>query len=215
MVLPLALSLYGFYPAYTKCALWFKKRKHLLMSPTPPSDTSLRVSSLSQSGPSPFSLRPDARVLASLAETLGISGLRKLSFVGTLKPFGESDWQLKGRLGATAVQACVVTLEPVITRIDTDVARIFVKDFTEAEAPEIEMPDDDSIEPLGAWIDPAIVMQEALVLALPEYPRKEEEAQAKTIRVTEPGKTPMTDEEARPFAGLAALKDQLDGNTDD
>ncbi|MEH6738260.1 MAG: DUF177 domain-containing protein [Sulfitobacter sp.] len=184
------------------------------MSPTPPSDTSLRVSSLSQSGPSPFSIRPDARVLATLAEMLGISSLRKLSFEGSLKPFGESDWQLKGRLGATAVQACVVTLEPVVTRIDTDVARIFVKDFSEAEAPEIEMPEDDSIEPLGVWIDPAIVMQEALALALPEYPRKDE-AQAKTIRVTEPGKTPMTDEEARPFAGLAALKDQLGGNTDD
>lgn len=76
------------------------------------------------------------------------------------------------------------------------------------------MPEDDTIEPLGTWIDPAIIMIEALALALPEYPRKEE-AQAETIRVTEPGKKPMTDEEARPFAGLAALKDQLSGNTDE
>lgn len=213
-MLPLALNLYGFYPAYTKCAPWFKKRKHLLMSQTPPSDTSLRVSSLSQTGPTPFSLRPDARVLASLAEELGITSLRKLSFEGALKPFGDSDWQLKGRLGATVIQPCVVTLEPVTTRIDTGILRIFVTDYTEAEAPEVEMPEDDTIEPLGTWIDPAIIMIEALALALPEYPRKEE-AQAETIRVTEPGKKPMTDEEARPFAGLAALKDQLSGNTDE
>lgn len=212
-MLPLALNLYGFYPAYTKCAPWFKKRKYLFMSQTPPSDTSLRVSSLSQTGPTPFSLRPNARVLASLAEELGITSIRKLSFEGSLKPFGDSDWQLKARLGATLIQPCVATLEPVTTRIDADILRIFVTDYTEAEAPEIEMPEDDTIEPLGTWIDPAIIMKEALALALPEYPRKDE-AQTETVRVTEPGKKPMTDEEARPFAGLAALKDQLGKNDD-
>jgi hypothetical protein len=34
--------------------------------------------------------------------------------------------------------------------------------------------------------------------------------------VTEPGVAPMRDEDARPFAGLAGLKDQLsDGSKDD
>lgn len=184
------------------------------MSQQPPSDTSLRVSSLSQTGPTPFSLRPDARVLAVIAAKLGISSLRKLSFEGALKPFGDSDWQFKGRLGATVIQPCVATLEPVTTRIDTDVVRTFVKDFTEADAPEVEMHEDDSVEPLGTWIDPALIMEEALAIALPEYPRKEE-APAETIRITEPGKKPMSDEEARPFAGLAALKDKLGGNNTD
>ncbi len=213
-MLPLALNLYGFYLAYTKCAPWFKKRKHQLMSQTPPSDTSLRVSTLSQSSPTKFSIRPDVQDLARLAEELDLSSLRKLSFEGTLKPFGDSDWQLKGRLGATVVQPCVITLEPVTTRIDTKVLRLFVADFSETEAPEIEMPEDDSLEPLGIWIDPAIVMTESLALALPEYPRKPE-AQSETVRVTEPGKKAMTDEEARPFAGLAALKDQLNKNKND
>lgn len=213
-MLPLALNLSGFYLAYTKVTPWFKKRKHIYMSPTPPSPTSLRVASLSQTGPTRFSLRPDAAALVALAQALGISGLRKLSFEGSLKPLGDTDWQLKGRLGATVVQPCVVTLEPVTTRIDTDVLRSFLRDYEEIDAPEAEVPDDDSVEPLGLWIDPAVVMEEALALALPEYPRKEA-SEAATIRVTEPGKTPMSDAEARPFAGLAAFKEQLESDKGD
>jgi uncharacterized metal-binding protein YceD (DUF177 family) len=184
------------------------------MSPKPPSDTSLRVSSLSQTAPTPFSLRPTASALADLAQVLKVNGLRKLSFEGTLKPFGDSDWQLKGRLGATVLQSCVVTLEPVTKRIDIDVLRIFISDYADSDAPVQEMSDDENIEELGAWIDPAVIMQEALALAIPEYPRKDDIA-SETLRVTEPGKKPMSDEEARPFAGLAALKDQLGGGKTD
>jgi uncharacterized metal-binding protein YceD (DUF177 family) len=213
MVLPLALNQSGFYLAYTKCAPWFKKRKHMLMSPTPPSATALRVANLSQSAPTPFSLRPDAPALAKLAQLLELDGLRKLSFEGSLRPLGDSDWQLKGRLGATVIQPCVVTLEPVTTRIDTDVVRTFIRDYVDIDAPEAEVPEDDSVEPLGAWIDPAVVMQEALALEIPEYPRKVD-GEAQTLRVTEPGKKPMSDEEARPFAGLAAFKQKLEEGGD-
>ncbi|MCX7566095.1 DUF177 domain-containing protein [Sulfitobacter sp. F26169L] len=184
------------------------------MSPQPPSTTGLRVSSLSQSGKTPFSLRPDAATLAELAQSLELSGLRKLSFEGHIEPFADTDWRVVARLGATVVQPCVVTLEPVTTRIDIDVIRKFVRDYTEADAPEIEMPEDDTVEPLGTWIDPAQIMEEALALAVPEYPRKED-ATTGTIRVTEPGKKPMTDEDARPFAGLAALKNQLGDNSEE
>lgn len=183
------------------------------MSPTPPSATSLRVASLSQTSPTPFSLRPDAAALAALAQEMEISGLRKLSFEGALHPMGDSDWQLRGRLGATVTQPCVVTLEPVITRIDTDVLRTFIRDYVDVDAPEAEVPEDDSVEPLGTWIDPALVMEEELALALPQYPRKIE-TESEPVRVTEPGKKPMSDEEARPFAGLAAFKQQLEDDAD-
>ena len=179
------------------------------MSATPPSATSLRVSSLSQTGPTAFSIRPDAQALTLLAQALGVSGLRKVLFTGTLRPLGDADWHLEGKLGATVIQPCVVTLEPVTTRVETDVLRIFMREYVDVDAPEVEMPDDDNVEPLGVWIDPAVVMEEALVLALPEYPRKAD-GESTTIRVTEPGKTPMSDEEARPFAGLAAFKQQLE-----
>ena len=106
------------------------------------------------------------------------------------------------------VQPCVVTLEPVQTRIDVDVTRLFVQDYEEPEETEVEMAEDDRTEPLGAWIDPAVVMIEALALEIPEYPRADGAELGQAV-YTKPGEAPMTDEDARPFAGLANLKDQL------
>ena len=47
------------------------------------------------------------------------------------------------------------------------------------------------------------------MLDVPAYPRKDG-VEAETIGVTEPGKPVMTDEDARPFAGLAALRAGLE-----
>ncbi|MEH6673099.1 MULTISPECIES: YceD family protein [unclassified Sulfitobacter] len=178
------------------------------MSRTPPSPTALRVAELSQNAQTPFSLRPDADSLRKIAEELDLSALRKLSFEGRLKALGRSDWQLEARLGATVVQPCVVTLEPVQTRIDVDITRLFVQDYEQPEETEVEIPEDDRTEPLGAWIDPAVIMIEALALEVPEYPRADGAELGQAV-YTKPGEAPMTDEDARPFAGLADLKDQL------
>lgn len=178
------------------------------MSRTPPSATALRVSDLSQSEANTFALRPGADVLSQIAEELELSALRKLSFEGQITPSGARDWELTGKLGATVVQPCVVTLEPVTTRIDVPVTRRFLRDFEIPEEEEVEMPEDDTTEPLGQWIDPAQVMIEALALEVPEYPRKDE-AELGEMVLTEPGAKPMTDEDARPFAGLGALRDAL------
>lgn len=181
------------------------------MSRKAPSDTALRVSDLPGSAPTPFALRPDADACRALADALELSALRKVSFEGRVRPMGRDDWLLEGRLGATAVQPCVVTLAPVTTRIDTDVRRVFVSQIAQPDEAEVEMPEDDEVEPLGAWIDPSDVLREALALALPDYPRSEG-ADLTERQFTEPGKAAMTDDDAKPFAGLAALKGKLDGS---
>lgn len=183
------------------------------MSRTPPSPTALRVADLPQNADTPVSLRPDADDLRKIAEELGLSALRKLSFQGKIFALGRTDWQLDARLGATVVQPCVVTLEPVTTRIDTDITRLFVKDYVEPEEPEAEMPEDDRTEPLGSWIDPVAVMIEALALEVPEYPRADGAELGQLVH-TKPGDVPMTDEDARPFAGLADFKQKLEGGDD-
>jgi len=173
-----------------------------------PSPSALRVSELAQNSATPFSLRPDSAQLKAIAAELGILGLRKLSFVGQIKGAGAADWRLDAKLGATVVQPCVVTLEAVTTRIDVPVERLFLRDYVDVDAPEAEMPEDDTTEALSAWIDPAAIMLEALTLNLPLYPRAQDAALGELV-VTEPGVAPMRDEDARPFAGLAGLKDQL------
>lgn len=182
------------------------------MAQLPPSDTALRTADLSQTADNSFALRPEAETLKALAAELGFLGLRKLSFAGKITPLGGRDWMLTGKLGATVVQSCVVTLEPVTTRIDTDVLRQYLSDYTDPDEAEVEMPDDDTSEPLGAWIDPGLVMVEALVLAAPDYPRKDT-AELGEMVFTKPGSTPMTNEDARPFAGLADLKNKLENGS--
>ena len=61
---------------------------------------------------------PDAAARGALAEELGLLDLRKLRLSGRITPDGDSGWRLDATLGATVVQPCVVTLQPVTTRID-------------------------------------------------------------------------------------------------
>lgn len=157
-------------------------------------------------------LESDARI--ALAAELDILAVKKLKFAGALIPTGKRDWRVEARLGATVSQACVVTLDPISTRIDEDVMRSYVSDFDIPDDPELEISPDDNSDPMPDTLDLIDVVLEALALALPPYPRKDG-VEAAVVGVTEPGKTLMTDEDARPFAGLAALRAGLENNGDD
>jgi len=171
-----------------------------------PATQPFRVADLSRRKAQSFVLAPSAAARAQLAAELGISAIRKLSFQGELHPEGRRDWRLEGRLGATVVQPCVVTLAPVTSRIEEPVIRRYLADWAEPEpGSEVAMPEDDSTEALGAEIDAMQVMAEALALALPAYPRAKG-AELGAAIFTEPGAAPLTDEAAKPFAGLAKLK---------
>ncbi|QOL80312.1 YceD family protein [Pseudooceanicola spongiae] len=180
---------------------------------TDPTTDALRVSTLPKNAATAFELRPDSDTLSAIAARLDLIGLKKLSFRGEVRADGKEDWVLKGQLGATVVQPCSVTLDPVTTRIDQVVLRRFTPTLPDdvSDSDEVEMPEDETLEKLGSHIDPAIVMEEELALSLPLYPRAEGVAPVE-IAVTEPGRKPMTDEDAKPFAGLAGLMSGLDGS---
>lgn len=181
--------------------------------PDLPSHT-IRLSDLTAREATDVLLEPDAAARAALAAALGIPAIRKLRFDARLAPRGKRDWVLRADLGATVVQDCVATLAPVTTRIDEAVQRVYLAAYEEPEGGEVEMPEDDTAEPLPATLDLYAVLHEALALALPPFPRAGGAAPADTA-VTEPGKTPMTEAEAKPFAGLAGLRDKLAGEPGD
>lgn len=172
-----------------------------------------RLADLRNRSATRFSLDPDADARAAVADVLGIPAIRKLRFAGTLTPEGRRDWRLDAELGATVVQDCVVTLDPVTTRIDETVLRHYVAEMDMPETDEIEMPEDDSIDPLPATLDVAEVMIEALALALPHFPRVPGVAPV-DVTVTQPGATPLGADEVKPFAGLADLRRQLENKDD-
>lgn len=173
----------------------------------------LRLADLATRKPTPFDLTPDAATRDTMARALDIVGLRKLRFHGTLTPVGRTDWQLEATLGATVVQACVITLAPVTTRIDDPVLRQYVAGYEEPDATEMEMPEDDTTEPLPAAIDLLAVCQEALSLSLPPFPRAPGATLGEAV-FTAPDAAPMTDDDAKPFAGLGALRAALSKDDD-
>lgn len=168
----------------------------------------LQVARLPGNRPTPFSLRPDAAALRSIAGLVGVTHLRKLSFVGQVAPMPGGGRELTAELGATVVQPCGVTLVPVTTRIDERVVRRFLPDYAVPDEAEAELPEDVDAEPLGPVIDPAAVMIEALALAVPPFPRAEGAALGEAVFAA-PDVRPMTDADAHPMAGLAALRDRL------
>ena len=176
----------------------------------------LDLSTLARRKRTVFEHRLDSAQLSVLKDELGLSGLRKVSLTGELTPAGKRDFALSASLGATAVQPCTITLEPVTTRIDAGVTRRFVaempKHSDQAEEDEfggIAMLEDDTLEPLGTEVDLWRVMSEALALELPDYPRAQG-AELGTVNVTEPGKDAMSEDDLKPFAGLADLKSKLE-----
>lgn len=168
----------------------------------------IRLSDLRNRAGSTLTLEPNAAECAAIAAELGIPAVRKLRFSGALSPIGRRDWRFEGQLGATVVQDCVVTLDPVTTRIDEPVLRTYLAELPDPEPGEVEMPQDDSVEPLPTVLDLGQVMIEALALALPIYPRAPGVAPL-DLTVTEPGKTPLSADAVKPFAGLAGLRDAL------
>lgn len=165
----------------------------------------LRVAGLAARKPTRFDLVPGPEDLAALAEELGISSIRKLRFRGELRPAGRTDWLLEADLGATVVQPCIATLAPVTTRIAETVTRRYVAGLEPPVGEEVEMPEDDSEEPLPEVIDPGAVLVEALTLALPLYPRASGVEEETAISAAPPGAAPLDETARRPFAGLADL----------
>ncbi|SNR54159.1 DUF177 domain-containing protein [Paracoccus sediminis] len=167
-----------------------------MTAPLPPSER-LRVAHLNPRAPTVFDLTPDADRCAAIAAELGISALSRLTFSGEIRAESGDGWALSGRLRARVTQPCVVTLKPVKTTLDEAVARHYSPHLATPEGDEVEMPDD-TLEPLGQFIDLAAVMIEELALALPPYPRADGAEFEAAPEVPAP-------DTRRPFEGLDKL----------
>ncbi|MFD1797614.1 DUF177 domain-containing protein [Paracoccus aurantiacus] len=162
----------------------------------------LRVAHLSPARDNEFDLKPDAGARAAIAAEMELSDLPKLRFTGRVRARGSDEWVLDGTLRATVVQPCVVTLDPVTTPLEEQVSLVFSPHVTTPEEDEIEM-GDETIEPLGQWIDLGAIALEALALALPTHPRKDGAELPEAAADDDAGAASA--ETRKPFAGLADL----------
>ncbi|MEL6196990.1 MAG: DUF177 domain-containing protein [Pseudomonadota bacterium] len=175
----------------------------------------VRTATLAEAGGLAFDVAPDEIESAAIAAYLGIEGVSGYNMRGQLEPDGDG-WRMTAILRAAPVQACVVTLEPVAGRIEVEIERRYQPDLRLPEEVELELgaEDDRAPEPLGDEIDLAQPMIEDLALALDPFPRRDGAAHGAAVYAP-PGVDPLTDEAARPFAGLAALKARLGDGSED
>ena|SRR5689334_13942979 len=145
-------------------------------------------------------LEADGPARDAIAKIAGLAALPRFKAGFDLTRHGAEGLCVAGRVSATVVQNCVVTLEPIESEIDEAVDLVFLPDVAPpAEAVELHAFDTD--EPPEAIrdgvIDLGAVATEFLILGLDPYPRK-------------PGAVfdapPAGDPVSHPFAVLAALK---------
>lgn len=161
----------------------------------------LRVAHLNPNAANPFHLKPGEQPRHDIAQELGLDGLARLDFQGQIRGEGRDGWVLTAKLTARVTQPCVVSLKPVRTDIAEDVRIRFTPHMPKVESEETEMLDE-TLEPLGSFIDLTALMVEALSLALPEYPRAE--GAQLTTDAQDSDDEPASDTR-RPFAGLEGL----------
>lgn len=182
-----------------------------MTGPNPDQTHLLRIADLPTRKVTRFTVTPTKAEMTRLQTELDLLGLSKVRLTGTLQAVGKSDWVLAAQLGATVVQPCTATLAPVTTRLDEDVLRRYSPDALSPDEDiptEMEMPEDDSLEPLPQTLDLMEVLSESLVLALPLYPRAT--GSAPVVKTAQPkGAAPIADEALKPFAALSALRDAL------
>ena len=142
----------------------------------------------------------DNTARAAIAKAAGLAALPRLEAGFDLTRQGADGLHAVGRVSATVVQNCVVTLEPIESEIDEAVDLVFLPDVAPpAEAVDLEaLQADEPPEAIrDGVIDLGAVATEFLLLGLDPYPRK-------------PGAVfeapPAGDPVSHPFAALAALK---------
>lgn len=169
----------------------------------------LRVARLGRAQPVPFDLSADEAERTAIADFLGLLGVATLRFKGELRAEAEDAWRMTGRLTSEITQECVSTLAPVPARIDLRVSRLFVP-YPFEGAIDLDPEDEDDPDEFEDTIDPGAVALEELALSLDPYPHAQG-VEPVDARAAPPGTAPLDDAELKPFAGLAALRDKMQG----
>lgn len=169
-----------------------------------------RVEALRESGGGTFAFEAETDERAAAAARYDVISVETLACEAEIAPERDG-FRVRGLARAELTQRCVVTLEPMTTTLREAFDILFLPGGGGA-APthEVEIGREDEPEPLGVAIDPAEIAAEAVALAIDPWPRSAEAAFEGRLQGP-PGAEPLTDEAARPFAALSALKRRMEG----
>jgi uncharacterized metal-binding protein YceD (DUF177 family) len=145
-----------------------------------------------------FRIEATSEECAAIARRLDLLTLRRLHAEGAVRAGAGGRWTLSGRLGADVVQACVVTLDPVLATVE-DAFEIAFAPMDEREDDEVDLTDTD-VEPLPAdgLLDVGEIITQQLSLALDPFPRAPDAGTGDRIESMEEGPAKVA-----PFSGLS------------
>jgi uncharacterized metal-binding protein YceD (DUF177 family) len=148
-----------------------------------------------------LTLVADEQERKAVARRLALPSIERLEAHVTLSRTGEVV-RAEGRLLAALDQSCVVTRDPVSTRIDEPFLIQFIPEPSAAPDEEVELgeADCDTVFHDGSVIDLGTAIADTLALSIDPYPR----SAAADAALKEAGV--VTQEQASPFAVLAGLK---------
>lgn len=141
---------------------------------------------------------------AEIAGRLGLPSLERLEAHAVLNRDGDNV-RASGRLKATLEQRCVASGEPVPARVDEPFNLLFLPEPQGRPDEEVELGADelDVVFHDGAVIELGSAIADTLALALDPFPRgPNADAALKAAGV-------VSEEQAGPFAALAALKGKM------
>lgn len=139
----------------------------------------LRVAGLPAAG-APVTIVANEEQRAALAREHELLSVESFRAELVAKPFRREGVRVSGRVGATITQRCVVTLEPLESRIDEEVSALFVPEGSslshggEAGGELVLEPEGpDAPEPFsGDSLDVGVLAEEFFELGIDPYPRK-------------------------------------------
>jgi uncharacterized metal-binding protein YceD (DUF177 family) len=169
------------------------------ISPVAPWRAPVTVAEIPETGMH-VDLTADSGARDAVAAAAGVVAMPDLEASFDLVRIGADGVRLAGRVRATVVQNCVVTLEPLENRIDEAVELVFLPepagpaDAAGLQPTEGEDPPEVLVD---GTVDLGAIAVEFVLLGIDPYPRK-------------PGAlfeaSPAGDPSSHPFAALAALK---------
>jgi uncharacterized metal-binding protein YceD (DUF177 family) len=160
-------------------------------------------------------LRADAAERGAVAARLGVDELKQLQADVNIKCTKAGQYRVEVDFTAEVLQSCVVTLEPVTSRINDRFVEVFADD---AGVDGVEV----DIDPVGedppervenGQIDVGELVVQYLVLAVDPYPRKADASVAAPYARagTDISAEPVEDARENPFAALGALQSASKG----
>lgn len=114
-------------------------------------------------------IEADAAERTGLARRFDLISLDRLTAEVDLDRIGDGTYRLTATIEAAVVQSCVISLEPVATRIQDRQVHLFAEGGDQDDDVDV---DEDAPEPIAdGQIDIGEAVAQQLALALPIYPR--------------------------------------------